>query len=317
MKKLLVLIILIGIIFVGLYFWWQNGLSAVNPADKSTKTFVISKGDGVRKIADNLKESGLIRDPIVFFLLIKQKGIENSLQAGVFYLNPSMPAESILKEFGTGKFDIAITIPEGKRAEEIADILSENFDKFSDEWRTKLNAEEGYLFPDTYYFPRETGIEQIISTLKNNFENKYSQVNNNTSLSKEEIVIMASLIEREAKFAQDREMISSVIHNRLNIDMKLDIDATVQYAVGYSEAEKRWWKKGLTYDDLEIDSPYNTYTNPGLPPKPISNPGLASLQAAGNPANTDYLFYISDKTGTNHYAETLDEHNRNVAKYLR
>lgn len=317
MKKLLVLIILIGIIFVGLYFWWQNGLSAVNLADKSTKTFVISKGDGVRKIADNLKESGLIRDPIVFFLLIKQKGIENSLQAGVFYLNPSMPAESILKEFGTGKFDIAITIPEGKRAEEIADILSENFDKFSDEWRTKLNAEEGYLFPDTYYFPRETGIEQIISTLKNNFENKYSQVNNNTSLSKEEIVIMASLIEREAKFAQDREMISSVIHNRLNIDMKLDIDATVQYAVGYSEAEKRWWKKGLTYDDLEIDSPYNTYTNPGLPPKPISNPGLASLQAAGNPANTDYLFYISDKTGTNHYAETLDEHNRNVAKYLR
>ncbi len=317
MKKLLILIILIGIIFAGAYFWWQNGLGAVNYSDKSTKTFVISRGDGVRKIADNLKESGLIRDPIVFFLLIKQKGIENSLQAGVFYLSPSMSAEQILKEFGTGKFDIAITIPEGKRAEEIADILEENFDQFSDEWRSKLNAEEGYLFPDTYYFPRGTGIEQIISTLKNNFENKYSQVTNNTALAKEDIVILASLIEREAKFAQDRAMISSVIHNRLDIGMKLDIDATVQYAVGYYEPEKRWWKKGLTYEDLEIDSPYNTYTKPGLPPKPISNPGLASLQAAGNPAESNYIFYISDKTGTNHYAETLDEHNRNVAKYLR
>lgn len=317
MKKLLILIILLGIISAGVYFWWQNGLIAVNTADKTTKTFVISKGDGVRKIADNLKESGLIRDPIVFFLLIKQKGIESRLQAGVFYLSPSMSAEQILKEFGTGKFDIAITIPEGKRAEEIADILEENFDQFNDEWRTKLNAEEGYLFPDTYYFPRETGIEQIISTLKNNFDNKYSQVTNNTDLSKEEIVILASLIEREAKFAQDREMISSVIHNRLDIGMKLDIDATVQYAVGYYEPEKRWWKKGLTYDDLEIDSPYNTYTNPGLPPKPISNPGLASLQAAGSPAESDFIFYISDKTGTNHYAETLDEHNRNVEKYLR
>jgi UPF0755 protein len=98
--------------------------------------------------------------------------------------------------------------------------------------------------------------------------------------------------------------------------MKLDIDATVQYAVGYDKAESRWWKQDLTYDDLEIDSPYNTYTNPGLPPSAICNPGLASLIAAANPADSDYIYYISDKEGNNHYARSLAEHNRNIARYL-
>lgn len=97
--------------------------------------------------------------------------------------------------------------------------------------------------------------------------------------------------------------------------MKLDIDATVQYALGFDQSEKKWWKKELTYDDLNIDSLYNTYKNPGLPPGPICNPGLSSIIAAASPANTDFLFYISDKEGNNHYASTLEDHNRNIAKY--
>ena len=151
-----------------------------------------------------------------------------------------------------------------------------------------------------------------------NFDKKYATIaqSSKNMLSKNDIVIIASLIEREARFSEDRPLISSVLHNRLSIGMKLDIDATVQYALGYHEDKKNWWKKGLTLKDLEINSPFNTYTNPGLPPKPIANPGLASLQAALDPANTEYLYYISDKTGHNHYAKTLLEHNANIKRYL-
>lgn len=312
MKKFTVLVLLLILIGAGLYFWWNNGLSPVNPEDTNKKTIVISKGEGTRKIADSLKEEGLIRDPIVFFLLIKKTGVEGKLQAGVFYLSPSQTPEEILKELQTGKFDVAITIPEGKRAEEIAEILKQNFPQYKEEWREKLTAEEGFLFPDTYYFPRSTDIDQIIQTLKNTFDKKYSEVTNNTSMSQNEIVTLASLIEREARKPVDRNLVSSVIRNRLEEGMKLDIDATVQYAAGN---ERQWWKKDLSYEDLEIDSPYNTYKNPGLPPGPICNPGLASLKAAGSPANTDYLFYITDKQGNNHYAKTLEEHNKNIKRY--
>ncbi len=316
MKKLLVLLFILLMAGGGVYFWWQNGISSVDPADSSKKTFVVRQGQGTREIADGLKDAGLIRDPVVFYLLIKQLGVENKIQAGVFYLSASMTPEKILQEVQTGKFDIAVTIPEGKRAEEIADILKENFSHFDESWREELNKNEGYLFPDTYYFPGDVDIERIIAVMKDNFEKKYAEVTNNTSLSQEEVVVLASLIEREAKHDEDRALVSSVIHNRLDEGMKLDIDATVQYALGYDAGEQRWWKQGLTYDDLRIDSPYNTYTNPGLPPGAICNPGLAVLKAAADPADTDYIYYLSDKDGNNHYSTTLAEHNGNISKYL-
>jgi UPF0755 protein len=111
--------------------------------------------------------------------------------------------------------------------------------------------------------------------------------------------------------------VASVILNRFKAGMKLDIDATVQYALGYQPLEKTWWKKDLTQDDLKIDSPYNTYTNPGLPPGPISNPGLASIKAVVEAPETDYVFYVSDSSGKLHFAKTLEEHNENVRKYLQ
>jgi UPF0755 protein len=317
MKKLFILIIIIILAVAGFYFWWQNGISPVDTQNNDKKTFVVAQGEGTREITEKLKNSGLIRDPVVFYLLIKQLGESAKIQAGVFYLSPSMPPSEILRQLQVGKFDIAVTVPEGKRAEEIADIFVENFSGFNEEWRERLNSEEGYLFPDTYYFPKEAGIDQIITVMKNNFAKKYSEVTNNTSLTKEEIVILASLIEREAKHAVDRPLVSSVIHNRLDIGMKLDIDATVQYALGYDISGKRWWKERLTYDDLKLDSVYNTYTNPGLPPGPISNPGLASLAAAANPDDTNYIFYLSDKQGNNHYATSLEEHRQNIDTYLK
>lgn len=313
MKKPITIICVLTIFSLVFFLWWKNGLSPVNFSDKTTKIFVIQKGEGVREIANTLKKEKLIRDPIVFFLLIKKLNLDNKIQAGDFRLSSSMTAEEIAGNLTHGIIDIWVTIPEGKRAEEIAEILKEKIPSYKLTWREILNSQEGYLFPDTYLIPKDADINFIVSMMKNNFENKILKLNLKPK-DIEKTVIIASLIEREAKFDDDRPLVSSVIHNRLEITMSLQIDATVQYAIGYQPSKKNWWKV-LTPNDLKINSPYNTYKNPGLPPTAICNPGLASLKAAVNPAKTNYLYYISDKSGHNHYAKTLEEHNLNIKKY--
>lgn len=313
MKKLIIIISIMVIFFVTFSFWWKNGLFPVNPLDKTKKIFVIQKGEGIREIASTLKKEGLIRDPIVFFLLVKKLNLDNKIQAGDFRLSPSMTMEEIAENLTHGIIDIWLTIPEGKRAEEVADILKEKIPSYKSIWQGILNSNEGYLFPDTYLIPKDADINFIISMMRNNFENKISKLNIKTK-DVATIVTIASLIEREAKFDNDRLLVSSVIHNRLEIGMALQIDATVQYAIGYQPNKKTWWKV-LTPDDLKINSLYNTYKNSDLPPTPICNPGLASLEAALNPSKTDYLYYISDKSGHNHYAKTIEEHNMNIKKY--
>ncbi len=317
MKRLSTLIILLIIGIIATVIWWKNGTM---PADKNNHTaqiFVIEKGEGMRQISNDLKSKGLIKDPIVFFLLTKKLGLDTKVQAGTFRINPSMSAYDIAQNLTHGTLDIWITIPEGKRATEIADILKQNIPTYETSWRTGLIANEGYLFPDTYLIPRDADINQIITIMKNNFDTKYENIENNSNRTLNEIVTIASLVEREAKHPEDRPLVASVITNRLEIGMALNIDATVQYLLGYQESEKSWWKRNLTFNDLKINSPYNTYTNAGLPPSPIANPGIAAIEAAINPAKTDYLYYLSDSDGVNHYAKTLEEHNRNVEKYIR
>lgn len=315
MRKLSILII--GIITVtAIYLWWENGLSAANPTNKTEVVFVIQKGEDVRVIANSLKQKNLIKDPVVFFLLVKKMGLDNKIQAGDFRISPSMTAFEIAQTLTHGTIDIWITIPEGKRAEEIADILKAKLATYQPSWRKVLANNEGYLFPDTYLIPKDADIDTIISIMKNNFENKYISLGvSKNNLSRSDIVTIASLVEREAKLDIDRPLVTSVILNRLKIGMKLDIDATIQYLLGYQNNEQRWWKKNLTIEDLKINSPYNTYRNPGLPPTPIANPGLATLKAVIQPAETDYLYYISDNTGKNHYAKTIEEHNANIKKF--
>lgn len=317
MKRIQVIAILLIIVIAGIFFWWQNGLEAVNPLDKSQKDFVVSKGAGLRVIANNLKEQGLIRDPIVFFLEVKKLGLDGTIQAGDFRLSPSMTAESIIKAMTHGTEDIWVTIPEGKRAEEIADILKNSMPNYTDDWVTVLKAHEGYLFPDTYLFPKDADINQIIAIMTDNFNKKYAiaKAQETTPFSQSDAVILASILEREGRSGNDMKKVASVLENRLSIGMALQVDASVQYALGYQPTEKTWWKKDLTEEDLKIDSPYNTYINPGLPPSPISNPGLESLEAVLNPAQTNYLYYISDGKGTLHFAATLNQHNANIARY--
>ncbi len=317
MKKLLIVFFLLVVIFAGAIFWWRQGVQAANPQDKTTKIFVIRNGEGIRAISNDLKKQGLIKDPTVFFLLVKKMGLDGKIQAGDFRLSPSMTAAQIAQELIHGTLDIWVTIPEGKRGGEIADILKEKMPGYKDSWKTVLEHNEGYLFPDTYLIPRDAPIDTIASLMRNTFEKKYQQLKpgKNSNLSKETIVIVASMVSREAKFKEDQPLVASVILNRLQLGMPLQIDATVQYALGYEQNEKTWWKKSLSPSDVKLDSAYNSYTNTGLPPGPIANPGTDTLQAVIDAPNTDYLYYISDKDGHNHYAKTNTEHNENIKKY--
>ena len=314
MKKLLVLVVIFVVFIVGALLWWNNGLRAVNPQDTSQKMFLINPGAGVRAIANDLKEEGLIRDPIAFFLYTKQTGIDQRIQAGDFRLSPSMTAREIAEELTTGMVDIWVTIPEGKRAEEVAAILKEAIPTHEDSWETELMANEGYLFPETYLIPRDATIESIITLLRNTFEEKYNSIaTNNVDLTKEEVVILASMIEREVRHTEDLPIVSSIMHNRLDITMPLQIDATIQYAKG--EINGKWWEPVTLEEYQSVKSDYNTYLIYGLPPSPIASPGLNALSAAVNPTDTDYLYYITDQSGINRYAETYEQHQANINRY--
>lgn len=316
MKKFSFLIVMLALILGGVGAWWINGTAPADPANTAQKNFSITKGESVRQVANNLKAEGFIKDPVVFFLYVKQQGLDAKIQAGEFLLSPSMNASEIAAALQAATNDIRITIPEGKRAEEVADILQQYLPNYDDSWRTKLVAQEGYLFPDTYSFPKDADIDLVITTMTGNFEKKYASIppgRHSASLSKADIVKIASLVEREAKNDEDRPIVASIILNRLSSGMSLDIDAGIQYAVG---TPAKWWP---TLDDaaknIAPESPYNTYTNPGLPPTPISNPGLAVFQAVINAPDTQYVYYITDKNGINRYGRTLEEHNANIKRY--
>ena len=319
MKKTLFLLIIILSIATFSYLYFKEGTLPVDKNNKTTKIFVIPKGQSLNNIIKDLSKQELIRNRIVFYLIVKKLGIEKKIQAGDYRLSPSMDAYQIAKTLTHGTLDIWVTIIEGLRKEEVAQIIARDFGIPETEFIKA--AKEGYLFPDTYLIPKNASLQTIIKIFEDNF---YQKINDDLKkqlekkgLSLDEALIIASLIEREAKFADDRPLVASVILNRLNEKMKLDIDATIQYALGYQVEEKTWWKKNLTRQDLEINSPYNTYKFEGLPPTPICNPGLSSIKAIINAPKTDYFFYISDKTGHLHFAKDLTEHNENIKKYLR
>jgi peptidoglycan lytic transglycosylase G len=315
MRKFSFLIVLLLLIIGSIAAWWINGITPADPSNNNTQSFEVTQGEGVREIANALKSQGLIKDPVIFFLLIKQKGVGEKIQAGEFQLSPSMSAGKIADELQLATDDVRITIPEGKRAEEIAVIFKNNFQNYQPSWEQQLDAQNGYLFPDTYSFHKESDINTIIATMENNFTKKYATIatGQSTKLTKAQIVTIASIVEREAKFSQDRPLVASVIINRLNAGMPLQVDATVQYAIGNSG---NWWPT-LTDSGNNIapSSPYNSYTNSGLPPTPISNPGVEALKAVINAPQTNYFYYVSDKTGVNHYETSGEEHEADIQKY--
>lgn len=312
---------LLGVLLVGLIgisFWWRNGLKPVNPSNRTEKIFVIRRGENARQIAASLAKAGLVRDPVAFFLYVKKEGKEKDIQAGDYRISSSMDLPTVVHTLLHGTLDEWVTIPEGLRAEEVSDILKRSFTTHTDLWTQALKREEGYLFPDTYLIPRDADIDLIIATMKDNFFKRIKEINlsrNRDTLG--EIVIIASLIEREVKYDEEKPLASSVMYNRLKENWHLEIDATVQYALSYQEEDKSWWKKRLALSDLKVDSPYNTYKITGPPPSPISSPGLLSLKAAAFPSTTDYYFYVSDRDGHLHFAKTLFDHHENIKKYIK
>lgn len=286
--------------------YWRWAKLPVAAANQTEQIFVVPQGQITSTIAQRLKQQGLIKSPLVFRLIVEQKGLGNKLQAGDFRLNQAMDLESIVNNLTHGSLDFWITFPEGLRAEEYAERLAEKSEIETDDFILAAKPYEGQLFPDTYLIPKTANAEDVVTMLTGTFLRKSPTPDRRT-------IIIASLIEREAKHNQDRALVSSVIHNRLQIGMALQLDATVQYVLGRT---KEWWPKNLTREDLQTQSPYNTYLNVGLPPAPIANPGLASLEAALAPEESVYLYYVSDSEGYNHYAETLEEHQKNVAEFL-
>lgn len=316
MQRLSVISAIIILAIITIVVWWNNGLSSVSPSEKTNTIFVIQKGSGLKEIANNLKRGNLIKDRIVFFIYARMGKFESKIQAGSFRLSKSMNAEEIAQNLTHGTLDIWITIPEGKRATEIAETLKEKMLTYDNSWSYQLNLNEGYLFPDTYLIPKNATIETIINQMRGNFEQKYASLSvTNSQLSQKEIVIVASLIEREAITDAEKPIIAGILMNRLNTGIALQVDATIQYAKGKNSINNKWWEPVTIEEYKSVKSNYNTYLFAGLPPGPISNPGIAAIRAAAFPAQTDYVYYLHDVKGTIRYAKTFNEHNANIAKY--
>ena len=325
---------------IGLGFYAFRMLQPVQPAGPEVHISVLP-GMGAGEIAELLENNGIIRDAFMFKLYLKSKGEGSRFQAGEYAMAPGMSLEQIVKKLNNGETvkeeTVRFVIPEGFTVTQIADRLSEQngFDRdhilqianekaaFSSRWTAEIPDDpriryrlEGYLFPETYEMHKGASEREIVERMVKELDNKLAQLPadwpdrlKQSGLTFHQMLTLASLVEREVAVDYERPIVAGVIYNRLKRNMLLQIDATVLYALGQS-------KERVDYKDLEIDSPYNTYRYPGLPPGPIANPGLASIRAALYPAETNYLFYVTKKDGTHehYFAETLEQHLQNIAK---
>jgi len=335
-RSFVIVLIIAGLLYCGWFI-----LQIFNPLNLEITEFTISEGEGVNQISYNLNQQGIIRSPFVFEAYAYLKGIESDFKAGDYIL-PSVINVKRLTEIlivGQSVEEWTLTIPEGwtindiaLRLEAIGNFKAEelfeatgfnqpknkiNFDiseyDFLDDHPKNISL-EGYLFPDTYRYFAYATIDDVLRKMLNNFDKKLTQQMRDDIIAQDktlfEIITMASIIEREVKTEQDRPIVSGIFWNRLNIDMALQADSTVNYITGKKTPS-------VSLEDLEIDSPYNTYKYRGLPPGPISNPGLASIMAAIYPTDTDYLYFLTDTDGNVYYAKTFEEHVKNKNQYLR
>ncbi|MBI2600665.1 endolytic transglycosylase MltG [Candidatus Daviesbacteria bacterium] len=317
MRKLLSIFLIVSFLGVVVWGWWNNQLSAPS-FRKETKKIVIPKGTGLSTVSSQLKKENLIKSELAFKLFARQKGLADKLQTGTFELSSSMSAEEVLKTLTSNPKEVWVTFLEGWRVEEMAQKLGEQLGIKKEDFLEY--AKEGYMFPDTYLFPDEVTAARVADIMKDNFKNKYSaelrSKIKSQGLTEQEGVVLASIVEREARSDIARTEVAGILLKRLKINMGLNADATIQYALGYQPKERSWWKRNLTYDDLKIDSVYNTYIHAGLPPTPICNPSLSSLKAVANAnSSTPYLYYLHDSKGNSYYAKTLEGHNQNIANH--
>ncbi|MCC7160827.1 endolytic transglycosylase MltG [Candidatus Nomurabacteria bacterium] len=277
----------------------------------------IDSGQTLFSVSKELYEDGAIKNKRVFEMLMITFGNENRISEGDYYFEkPTSVVEIALrisgKDFGIEKEKI--TLPEGFSNIEMANRLEKtltNFDK--ERFLSLTKGKEGYLFPDTYGFFPSVKTDFVVETLEKNFEKKIKTLETEFSNSKRslsDIIIMASIIEKEAKGSEDRALVSGILWNRIDAGIALQVDAPFLYILGKQSSE-------LTIKDLATKSAFNTYINKGLPPSPINNPGLAAIKAALNPEKSDYFYYLHDKNGNIYYAKTYTQHKENIKKYLK
>ena len=315
LNKFLLLIFILAVLIIGGSFWGYQNVKPVSSSGVFTN-FIISKGQSAGSVADSLQTAGLIKSALAFRIYVRLTNQSSKIETGEFRLSPSMSLFQVVDQLQKGPIEIWVTIPEGLRREEIAQRFASALGKdqsFVNEFLMSAKSEEGYLFPDTYLFPKDVTATAIVKKMLATFDSKVSSITPvGTSLSRSDLIILASILERETKTDQERPIVAGILINRLNAGMSLQVDATVQYAVGTS---KNWWPI-LSLDDLKINSRFNTYKFTGLPPSPIANPGISSITAAFHPTANDYFYYIHDSNSQIHYAKTLEEHNANIRKYL-
>lgn len=294
-------------------------LSARAP-DKFPSGIVIEipYGSSVGEIARTLLERDLIRSPLAFTLLARLSGVDTTIAAGTYRFEEPLTLFALLEKLSSARHDIErlrITIPEGTSVAGMGRAFAVVLPEFdAAEFEELAKTKEGYLFPDTYFFFSNATSGPVIGELESTFRTKTDALKGEavvTGKNWSDIIIMASIIEEEAAKPEDRRIVSGILWKRMEKRMALGVDAPFAYALGKNSAT-------LTTDDLQnFDSPYNTYRYLGLPPTPITNPGLDAIDAALHPEASPYYYYLSDKSGTIYYAKTFEEHKRNKEKYLR
>jgi UPF0755 protein len=314
----------------------QDRLTAPLDAQGSARPFQVQLGESTASIVSRLQSEGFILDARALRDYLVYAGLDTSLQAGEYTLSPCMTPLEIARALQDATpSEVTFSILPGWRIEEIAAALPTSGLEFSPQAflsnatspppGSPLAAElpsnatlEGFLFPDRYRLPRHIRPEDFVAILLEDFQAKVTdevrQGFRRQGLTLYQAVTLASLIQREAVIEEEMPQIASVFFNRLKAGMKLDSDPTVQYALGYNAKRKTWWTNPLSLDNLKVDSPYNTYLYPGLPPGPISNPGLGALQAVAAPASTPYMYFRAacDNSGRHLFARTFAEHQANA-----
>lgn len=319
-QKLLFVLIFLAIMAIGaIAFFVYRFNQPVGSEGKAEIT--INPGESTRQIGKKLEEAKLI-DSASFVLYVRFKNLTTKIQAGRYEIPLTLSPVQIIELLQHGTFDIRLTFLEGWRREEYLEYglskLAVDDDAFSAEFLKETKDLEGYLFPDTYLISIDATAKDLVAELRANFDKRYNDnvlaQEKKSGLSKSQIVIIASMLEREtsSKSGEDEmRTIAGILIKRLKSDWRLDVDATVQYVLGRQWNSKKerweWWKDVLTSQDLKIDSIYNTYKFRGLPPGPIANPGLAALSAVANSKSSNYWFYLHCSGGQVRYARTLAE----------
>jgi UPF0755 protein len=322
--SVIVIVSVVVIVGVAAYQIFERPLREVEPG--RPVQIEIAKGSSTHAIADKLAQAGVVRNPNRFRLEARRAAADGVLKAGVYDLATGMPYDLVIARLVEGPpvTYVTVTIPEGFVVDQIAARLEAQVGipasetlalaksgaaEFVDDHPYLADAFdaslEGYLFPKTYRFKEGTTAREALETMLDQFDREIATVDTAAmearGFSLNDIVVLASMIERESQLDKERRLVASVIMNRLDRGMRLEIDATVEYVLPGNRFR-------LRYSDLEVDSPYNTYKHKGLPPGPIASPGLASLQAAADPARTKYLYYVlTGKDGSHTFATNLED----------